>query len=97
MLAIDIISEWLFIRDWTRTSTGYLSGRELDLPWQQMNEARIILRKFVSSKDKWSKDHFMVRVGLDTSFMAEHYYTSDDHSNNQSDIFKCIKLMDFEP
>ena len=36
-------TEWLFVRDRTRTSTGYSSGTALNLPRQGTSEARIVL------------------------------------------------------
>ena len=95
-----LLSEWLFVRDRTRTSTGYSSGTALNLPPQGTSEARIVLGRFASSTDERSEDRFRVRVGLDTSFMAIYMnitvYTSEDHRNNQSDAFKCVKLKGFE-
>ena len=83
--------EWLFVRDWMRTSTGYSSRTALNL---------IVLGRFASSTDKRSEDRFRVRVGLDTSFMTIYMnitvYTSEDHRNNRSDVFKCVKLKNFE-
>ena len=38
-----IVSEWLFVRDRTRTSTGYSSGMALNLPRQGTSEAGIVL------------------------------------------------------
>ena len=97
--AIDY-TEWLFVRDRTRTSTGYSSGMALNLPRQGTSEARIVLGRFASSTDERSDDRFRVRVGLDTSFMAIYMnitvYTSEDHRNNRSDVFKCVKLKGFE-
>ena len=96
-------SEWLFVRDRTRTSTGYSSGMALNLPRQGTSEARIVLGRFASSTDGRSEDCFRVRIGLDTilySFMAIYMnitvYTSEDHRNNRSDVFKCLKLKQFE-
>ena len=94
------LSEWLFVRDRTRTSTGYSSGTALNLPRQGTSEARIALGRFASSTDERSEDRFRVRVGLDTSFMAIYMnitvYTSEDHRNNRCGIFKCVKLKGFE-
>ena len=93
-------SERLFVRDRTRTSTGYSSGTALNLPRQGTSEARIVLRRFDSSTDERSEDRLWVRVGLDASFMAIYMnitvYTSEDHRNNRSDVFKCVKLKGFE-
>ena len=83
-----------------RTSTGYSSGMALNLPRQVTSKARIVLGRFASSTDERSEDRFRVRVGLDTSFMAIYMnitvYTSEDHRNNRSDVFKCVKLKCFE-
>ena len=61
---------------------------------------RIVLGRFASSTDERSEDRFRVRVRLDTSFMAIYMnitiYTSEDHRNNQSDVFKCVKLKDLK-
>ena len=72
-------TEWLFVRD--RTRTGFY---------------RLFVRhatgRFVPSKEEQSEDRFRVRVGLDTSFMAEHDSIIQVKTtvNNESDVFKCV-------
>ena len=60
---------------------------------------RIFVRygtKLGLTRDERSEDRFRVRVWLDISFMAIYMnitvYTSEDHRNNRSDVFKCVKL-----
>ena len=73
-------------------------GTKLALKRDEQSEDR--LGRFASSTDKRSEDSFRVRVGLDTSFMAIYMnitvYISEDHRNNQSDVFKCVKPKDLK-
>ena len=55
---LKILTEWLFVRNRTCTSTGYSSGTGT---------------RFALTTDERSEDCFRVRIGLDTSFMAEQY------------------------